>query len=69
MVYTKCMIENKVYLIIGFTSTFLALEVEWSLSPCKVHDKSLQSRLFMQAKILLIRSTSSLPIVQIKGKG
>jgi hypothetical protein len=64
------MIKNMAYLIIGFTSTFLALEVAWHLSACKVHDRSIQSRLFIQAKkILLIRSRSSLPIVQIKGKG
>jgi hypothetical protein len=47
------MIENLVlYPIIGFVATYLALEVAWHLTACKVKDKAIKPSLFRQVGLV-----------------
>ena len=51
------MIENimlGIYVLFGFISTYLALEVAWHFTACKIEDKSIKPCLFKQAKTILV---------------
>jgi hypothetical protein len=46
------MLENLAYVVIGFVPTFLALEVAWHFTACKINDKSIKPCLYKQIGIL-----------------
>jgi hypothetical protein len=40
--------ENLAYLAVGFATTFLALEVAWHFTACKIKDKTIKPCLYKQ---------------------
>jgi hypothetical protein len=46
------MIENLVYLAIGFATTFLALEAAWHFTACKIKDKTIKPCFYKQIGLL-----------------
>ncbi|HZE77818.1 MAG TPA: hypothetical protein VE089_04645 [Nitrososphaeraceae archaeon] len=54
------MIENMVYLIMGFSGTYLGLEAAWHFTGCNIRDKSVQPCLFKQIRILAKESNKPL---------
>jgi hypothetical protein len=43
-----------IYAVVGFVSTYLALEMAWHFTACKIEDKSIKPCLFKQAKTILV---------------
>ena len=54
------MIENLLYVIVGFAATYLSLEVAWHFSVCKIKDDSniIKPCIFKEIKTLLTTSPS-----------
>jgi hypothetical protein len=44
------------YVALGFSVSYLALEVGWHFTACKIKDKSITPCIFKQVKIKLITS-------------
>ena len=53
------MLENLnllVYLVLGFAISYLALEIGWHFTACKIKDKSIPPCVFKQVKTVLVSS-------------
>ncbi len=49
------MIENLLYVIVGFAVTYLSLEVAWHSTACKIkHDGEIKPCVFKEIKTILI---------------
>jgi hypothetical protein len=49
------MIENLLYVIVGFAVTYLSLEVAWHFTGCKIkHDGEIKPYVFKEVKTILI---------------
>ena len=46
------MLENIVYIGVGFAAALLGLEAAWHFTACKIHDKSIKPCLYKQIGIL-----------------
>jgi hypothetical protein len=59
------MIENLLYVIIGFVATYLSLEVAWHYTACRIKDKRMKPCVFKEVKTILVApmqaSTGSKP--------
>jgi len=53
------MIENILYLIIGFAATYLSLEVAWHFSACRVKDNKIKPCMFKEIRNVLMASQTS----------
>jgi hypothetical protein len=48
------MIENLLYLTMGFVVTYLSLEVAWHFTACKIKDKKIKPCMFKEIKTMLV---------------
>jgi hypothetical protein len=48
------MIENLLYVIIGFVATYLSLEVAWHYTACRIKDKRMKPCVFKEIKTILV---------------
>jgi hypothetical protein len=48
------MIENLLYVIVGFVATYLSLEVAWHYTACRIKDKRIKPCLFKEVKTILV---------------
>ncbi|HET7345067.1 MAG TPA: hypothetical protein VFJ05_04255 [Nitrososphaeraceae archaeon] len=48
------MIENLLYVIIGFVATYLSLEVAWHYTACRIKDKRMKPCVFKEVKTILV---------------
>jgi hypothetical protein len=52
------MIENILYVIIGFVVTYLSLELAWHFTACKIKDNKLRPCMFKEIKSVMVTQTS-----------
>ena len=54
--YTVRLIENNnlLYLIAGFVSTYLSLEVAWHYTACRIKDNKIRPCVFKEIKTMLV---------------
>ena len=50
-------IENLLYVVIGFVVTYLLLELAWHFTACRIKDKKLKPCMFKEIKVILIELT------------
>jgi hypothetical protein len=49
------MIENLLYVIVGFAATYLSLEVAWHFTACKIkHNSEIKPCIFKEIKTVLM---------------
>jgi hypothetical protein len=48
------MIENLLYVIIGFVVTYLSLEVAWHYTACRIKDKRMKPCFFKEVKTIIV---------------
>jgi hypothetical protein len=48
------MIENLLYLTMGFVVTYLSLEAAWHFTACKIKDKKIKPCMFKEIKTMLV---------------
>jgi hypothetical protein len=48
------MIENLLYLVIGFVVTYLSLELAWHFTACRIEDKNLKPCMFKEIKTVFM---------------
>jgi hypothetical protein len=48
------------YVMLGFTVSYLALEVGWHFTACKIKDKAIPPCIFKQVKTRLIANNSGM---------
>jgi hypothetical protein len=48
------MIENLLYVIVGFVATYLLLEVAWHYTACRIQDKRMKPCVFKEIKTILV---------------
>jgi len=53
------MIENLLYVVIGFVVTYLLLELAWHFTACRIKDKKIKPCLFKEIKTVLMVSQTS----------
>jgi hypothetical protein len=53
------MIENLLYLVMGFVVTYLSLELAWHFTACRIKDKNLKPCMFKEIKVLLMAAQTS----------
>jgi hypothetical protein len=53
------MIENMLYVVIGFVVTFLSLELAWHFTACRIKDKKIRPCLYKEIKTVLTVSQRS----------
>jgi hypothetical protein len=51
-----------VYVALGFTICYLALEVGWHFTACKIKDKSIPPCVFKQVKTVLVPNIRSVQV-------
>jgi hypothetical protein len=47
------MIENLLYVVIGFVVTYLSLELAWHFTACRIKDKKIRPCMFKEIKTVL----------------
>ena len=47
------MIENLLYVVIGFVVTYLSLELAWHFTVCRIKDKKIRPCMFKEIKTVL----------------
>jgi hypothetical protein len=52
-------IENLLYVVIGFVVTYLLLELAWHFTACRIKDKKLKPCMFKEIKVLLMAPQTS----------
>jgi len=52
------MIENILFVVIGFVVTYLSLELAWHFTACKIKDKKLRPCMFKEIKSVMVVQTS-----------
>jgi hypothetical protein len=45
-------LENLPYMVIGFVTTFMALEAAWHFTACKVKDRTIKPCLYKQIELV-----------------
>lgn len=63
------MIENLLYVVIGFVVTYLSLELAWHFTACRIKDKKIRPCLFKEIKTVLMVSQASPRYYQGKDGG
>jgi hypothetical protein len=53
------MIENLLYLVMGFVVTYLSLELAWHFTACRIKDKNLKPCMFKEIKTVLMAPQTS----------
>ncbi|MGA9172233.1 MAG: hypothetical protein WBZ20_19005 [Nitrososphaeraceae archaeon] len=48
------MIENFLYVLMGFVITYLSLEVAWHFTACGIKDKKIRPCMFKEIKTILV---------------
>ena len=48
------MIENLLYVIVGFVATYLSLEVAWHYTACRIKDKRMKPCFFKGVKTIIV---------------
>lgn len=48
------MIENLLYVVIGFVVTYISLELAWHSTTCRIKDKKIRPRIFKEVKTVLM---------------
>ena len=48
------MIENVLYVIMGFVITYLSLELAWHFTACGIKDKKIRPCMFKEIKSILV---------------
>jgi len=48
------MIENFLYVIMGFVITYLSLELAWHFTACGIKDKKIRPCMFKEIKTILV---------------
>ena len=56
--YQVIMIENILYVMMGFAITFLSLELGWHFTACRLEDKKLRPCVFKEIKTVMVAQTS-----------
>jgi hypothetical protein len=51
---TNIMIENLLYVIVGFVATYLSLEVAWHFTACRIKDKRMKPCFFKGVKTIMV---------------
>jgi hypothetical protein len=52
-------IENLLYVVIGFVVTYLLLELAWHFTACRIKDKNLKPCMFKEIKTVLMAPQTS----------
>jgi hypothetical protein len=52
-------IENILYVVVGFVVTYLSLELAWHFTVCTIKDKKLKPCMFKEIKVLLMAPQTS----------
>jgi hypothetical protein len=60
-------IENLLYLVIGFVVSYLSLELAWHFTACRIKDKNLKPCMFKEIKTVLMAPQTS-PSRRRKGR-
>jgi hypothetical protein len=48
------MIENLLYIVMGFVITYLSLELAWHFTACGIKDKKIRPCMFKEIKTILL---------------
>jgi hypothetical protein len=48
------MIENILYVVVGFVVTYLSLELAWHFTACEIKDKKIKPCIFKEIKTILV---------------
>jgi hypothetical protein len=48
------MIENILYVVIGFVVTYISLELAWHFTACRIKDNKMRPCMFKEIKIVLM---------------
>ena len=48
------MIENILYVVVGFVVTYLSLELAWHFTACRIKDKKIRPCMFKEIKTILV---------------
>ena len=48
------MIENVLYVVVGFVITYLSLELAWHFTACGIKDKKIRPCMFKEIKTILV---------------
>jgi hypothetical protein len=48
------MIENILYVVVGFVVTYLSLELAWHFTACGIKDKKIKPCIFKEIKTILV---------------
>jgi hypothetical protein len=48
------MIENLLYVVMGFVITYLSLELAWHFTACGIKDKKIRPCMFKEIKTILV---------------
>ena len=48
------MIENVLYVVVGFVITYLSLELAWHFTACGIKDKKIRPCMFKEIKTILL---------------
>ena len=48
------MIENVLYVVMGFVITYLSLELAWHFTACGIKDKKIRPCMFKEIKTILV---------------
>jgi hypothetical protein len=48
------MIENLLYVLMGFVITYLSLELAWHFTACGIKDKKIRPCMFKEIKTILV---------------
>jgi hypothetical protein len=52
------MIENLLYVVIGFVITYLSLELAWHFTACGIKDKKIRPCMFKEIKTILVAGSA-----------
>ena len=53
------MIENILYVVIGFVVTYLSLELAWHFTACRITDEKIRPCMFKEIKTVMISQSAS----------
>jgi len=48
------MIENILYVVVGFVGTYLSLELAWHFTACEIKDKKIKPCIFKEIGTILV---------------
>jgi hypothetical protein len=53
------MIENILYVVIGFVVTYISLELAWHFTACRIKDTKIRPCMFKEIKTVMISQSAS----------